>query len=159
MINFLRLIIVVGTLLIAGCGEKCCDHKTDTHTSTPGHTTETAKSNPEALAIKTITNKNDFEAIVLKSDKPVVVDFTAKWCGACQEMKPVYEELAAEFGNKYTFVSLDVDKAENVAQEYNIKGIPAFLLFNNGKEVNEANRMLGVVSKNDFKKNLEQSFK
>ena len=165
MINFLSLIVIVGSLLLAGCGEKCCDHKHDTHAhekteqatkpTEPAHTAH----NSETLAIKTIASKNDFEQLVLKSEKPVIVDFTAKWCGACQVMKPVFEELASELGSQYTFVSLDVDKAEDVSQEQNIIGIPAFLLFKNGKEVNTSNRMVGVVSKDEFKKNLEQSFK
>lgn len=151
MIHFLSLIAIAGTLLLAGCGDTCCDHKHDTHEKTQNSTKNTS-------VIKHISHKSEFEAI-LKSDKPVVVDFTAAWCGACQVMKPVFEEVASELGSQYTFVSLDVDKAEDVAQEQHIKGIPAFLLFKNGKEVNGDNRMVGVVSKEDFKKTVEESFK
>jgi len=148
MVNFLSLLVIAGAFLLASC-DKCCDHTKDTH----------AHEKQEKSGIKIITSEHEFEQLVLKSDKPVVVDFTAKWCGACQVMKPVFEELATELGNKYTFVSLDVDKAEAVANNHEIQGIPAFLLFKNGIEVNKNNRMVGVVSKEDFKNTIEQSFK
>jgi thioredoxin 1 len=80
-----------------------------------------------------VTDGN-FEAEVLKADKPVLVDFGATWCGPCKALAPVVDKLADETVGKYKIVKVDVDDAPGVAQKYGIRGVPAILVFKNGEK-------------------------
>jgi thioredoxin 1 len=80
-----------------------------------------------------VTDGN-FEAEVLKADKPVLVDFGATWCGPCKALAPVVDKLADETVGKYKIVKVDVDEAPGVAQKYGIRGVPAILVFKNGQK-------------------------
>ena len=77
--------------------------------------------------------KTNFEAEVLKSDKPVLVDFWASWCGPCRMLAPVLAEVAAEKGDKIKVGKVNVDEEPELAAKYGISGIPAMLLFKDGK--------------------------
>ena len=77
--------------------------------------------------------KTNFEAEVLKSDKPVLVDFWAPWCGPCRMLAPVLAEVAAEKGDKIKVGKVNVDENPELAAQYGISGIPALLLFKNGQ--------------------------
>ena len=79
--------------------------------------------------------KTNFEAEVLKSDKPVLVDFWAPWCGPCRMLAPVLAEVAAENGDKIKVGKVNVDENPELAAQYGISGIPAILLFKDGKVV------------------------
>ena len=91
----------------------------------------------------TLTSQN-FETEVLQSEKPVLVDFWATWCGPCMRQAPIVEEIAAE---GYTVGKVDVDQEPALAQQFRIMSIPTLLVFKNGKE---ANRVVGLTSKNDL---------
>lgn len=78
-----------------------------------------------------------FEAEVLKSDKPVLTDFWAAWCGPCKRIAPVLEEMAVEMGDKLKIAKVDVDENQGVMMQYNIMAIPTLLLFKNGKVVEQ----------------------
>jgi thioredoxin 1 len=86
--------------------------------------------------IKAVTDA-DFETEVLKSDKPVLVDFWADWCGPCHLVSPILEEINAEHGNKLTFVKMDVDENPLTPSKYEVTGIPALNVYRNGEVVRQ----------------------
>ena len=92
---------------------------------------------------------NNFEQEVLKSEKPVLVDFYADWCGPCQMMGPVIEEISEELDGKAKVGKINVDENPDVAVEYNVMSIPTLIIFKNGKEVK---RYVGVTSKEELLK-------
>ncbi|CAN3981880.1 thioredoxin [Kitasatospora purpeofusca] len=89
-----------------------------------------------AGATTTVTDAT-FDADVLKSDKPVLVDFWAEWCGPCRQVAPVLEEIAAEHGDKLTIAKLDVDANQQTAATYNVISIPTLILYKNGEPVKQ----------------------
>jgi thioredoxin len=84
-----------------------------------------------------------FEDLVLQSDKPVLADFWAPWCGPCRAMSPAVEAVAEKLANDATVVKVNVDDNPSVSSKYNIRGIPTLILFKDGKE---ANRLIGLSS-------------
>ena len=81
--------------------------------------------------IKHITDAS-FEADVLKSDKPVLVDLWAEWCGPCKAIAPILEEVAKEYDGKLQIARLDVDSNQAIPAKFGIRGIPTLILFKNG---------------------------
>ena len=92
-------------------------------------------------------NDTNFEQEVLKSEKPVLVDFFAVWCGPCRQMLPIADELSQEMADTVKIVKLDVDEAEQTAATYDIQAIPTMLLFKNGQKVAEHH---GACGKNEL---------
>jgi len=83
---------------------------------------------------QTFTDQN-FEEMVIKSDKPVLVDFWATWCGPCQMAGPVIDQLADDYKDDFVIGKLDVDKNQETASKYGVQSIPTVILFKNGQEV------------------------
>ena len=91
----------------------------------------------------TITD-DSFDAEVLQSDKPVIVDFWAAWCGPCKMITPILEEIAGEYADKLKVAKIDVDANNKTAGKYNIMSIPSLLFFKNGEMVDQ---VIGAIPK------------
>lgn len=92
-------------------------------------------------------NENNFEEEVLKSDKPVLIDFWASWCGPCRMMSPVIDEIAEEMKDEVKVCKINIDEEQNLAVKYNVMSIPTFIVFKNGTEVD---RSVGVQDKSEI---------
>lgn len=109
----------------------------------------------QSSQITLIKDQEQFNKEVLGAKKPSVVKFFATWCGACKTMAPIIEEIAQELQG-YTFFAIDVDKHRTIATEYDIDGIPALLLFKNGKLANKDKPIQGVMKKEALKNLITQ---
>ena len=89
-----------------------------------------------------------FEADVLRSSRPVLVDFWAEWCGPCKMIGPSLEELAKEYGEKVTIAKVNIDESPSVASRYNVRSIPALMVFKGGQV---AASRIGAMPKNKIK--------
>jgi thioredoxin 1 len=94
----------------------------------------------------------DFDAKILKSDRPVIVDFWAEWCGPCRMVAPTYEKLSDEFASKLAFAKMDVDENPRTPGGLGIQGIPTMIVFNKGKEVG---RIVGALPPTQLKSRIE----
>lgn len=96
---------------------------------------------------------SEFESTVLQSDKPVLVDFWAAWCGPCQAIGPTVEELADEYEGKVTVAKMNVDENPKTPGRYGIRAIPTLIVFNGGEV---AEQITGAVAKSQIVKALEK---
>jgi thioredoxin 1 len=91
-------------------------------------------------------NKDNFESVVLKNDKKVLVDFNASWCGPCKMLRPVLDQIA-ETNTNVEFVSINVDDEDELAEKYGVSAIPCLVLIDKGEEVK---RSVGLISRDEL---------
>ena len=101
-------------------------------------------------------NEENFDSVVMDSDKPVLVDFWAEWCGPCKMLTPTIEALAEEYKDTSSIVKINVDDSPAIATKYGIRSIPSILLFNNGDIVEQR---VGAVSKDELAGMLDKIIK
>jgi thioredoxin 1 len=101
-------------------------------------------------------NGDNLEKEVKESKTPVLLDFWAPWCGPCQMMGPVFEELSKDFEGKVKFAKVNTDEQQDIAGTFGISGIPCLVLTKEGKEVE---RIVGFMPKDDLKKKIEAMLK
>ncbi len=103
-----------------------------------------------------IVNDNSFEADVIQSDLPVLIDFWAPWCGPCRMVAPVVEALAKKYAGRLKVGKVNVDESPVVANRYGIRGIPTLMIFKDGKMVDQ---MVGVQPQSSLEAKVEQYLK
>jgi thioredoxin 1 len=97
--------------------------------------------------------QSTFSTQVLGSDKPVLVDFWAPWCGPCRMLSPVVEKVAGQLGDRISFVKLNTDENPQIAGDYQVSGIPCLILFKGGKAVD---RIVGFVPEQHIRQMLDK---
>ncbi len=101
-----------------------------------------------------VATDDNFEGEVLKSDKPVLIDFWAPWCGPCKAIGPIVEEVAAEYQGKIKVMKLNVDEAQKSAVAYGVRSIPTLMMFKNGKI---SDTLVGLVPKEKLETFINKS--
>jgi len=97
--------------------------------------------------------KHNFKQEIEDANKPIIIDAYATWCGPCQHMAPIFEELEQELGSKYAFVKLNIDESPDIAVSYKILSVPTFIFIKNNEVVG---REIGYMSKEDLHTKIEQ---
>ena len=98
------------------------------------------------LTIKNSKMSKSFENIV-KSEKPVLIDFFATWCGPCKSLAPILKQVKDSLGERITILKIDVDKNQELSSKYQVRGVPTMILFQNGKQLW---RQSGVLTKDEI---------
>ena len=109
------------------------------------------------MASNKLTNVNEanFDEQVLKSELPVLVDFSAVWCGPCRQIAPLVEQLASEYEGRVKVMTVDIDESPAIAQRYGIRGVPSLYMFKGGQVIAQ---QVGAVPKASIAAIIEKAF-
>ena len=105
------------------------------------------------MSVKSIKEK-EFESEVINSDKPVLIDFWAQWCGPCKEIAPILEEIADEMQDTIKVVKINIDENPNIPNKYGIQSIPTMIIFKKGQPISTK---IGAANKSEVKTWIETS--
>ena len=105
------------------------------------------------MSVKSIKEK-EFESEVINSDKPVLIDFWAQWCGPCKEIAPILEEIADEMQDIIKVVKINIDENPNIPNKYGIQSIPTMIIFKKGQPISTK---IGAANKSEVKTWIETS--
>jgi thioredoxin 1 len=105
------------------------------------------------MSVVTIAGVEDFNATILETDQPVLVDFWAPWCGPCKMVAPELEAVAEEYTGKAVVAKINVDEQQVLANQYNVMSIPTLLLFKDGKEIE---RIVGYRPRKDLMEAIDK---
>lgn len=103
--------------------------------------------------LKILKKMNDTFQNIINSDKPVLIDFFATWCGPCQILAPILKEVKESLGEKVSIIKIDVDKNQELAAKYQVRGVPTMMLFQKGQQLW---RQSGVLSKEEIVNTITQ---
>lgn len=99
--------------------------------------------------------KDNFEQEIKNEKKPIIIDVFASWCGPCQHMEPIFQELEQEMSSQYKFVKINVDESRDLSIQYGVTSIPTFIFIKNNEVKGKAT---GYMSNEDLKAKIEQTF-
>lgn len=125
-----------------------------TKNSTPQDTKKNQPANLKSSVVELTAESGP--SLIAHAPLILIVDFYTEWCGPCKAIKPIFEELATEFKNKYLFAKVNVDHCKELAQEFKIVSIPTIIIFSNGKVID---KITGMVSKETLLEKIEQALK
>jgi thioredoxin 1 len=101
-----------------------------------------------------MAKKRTFRELINQSDKPVLVDFYADWCGPCQTLSPIVQQVASSMGDRIRVIKVNVDKNQHAAMHYHIRGVPTLIIFYGGKEIW---RKAGLMTKRALTASVERA--
>ncbi len=110
-----------------------------------------AGATPGSTANVKLVNASQFESEIAQTNRPVVVDFFATWCGPCKKLSPLLDELAAPLTNQINFLKVDVDQSASLAERFGVQGVPTLVFLRNGREVD---RQVGLPPKDELRARL-----
>ena len=151
-LGLLSALALSAALLFTACDQSEADESTEPSPADASVSDKAVDAKPIAVDAK------NFEATVLKSDKLVLVDYWAEWCGPCKVVAPAVDEIAKDYGDRVVVAKLDVDVAGDIATKYGVRTLPTLMLFKDGKVVGTV-PMKGLPTKADIAAALEKHLK
>lgn len=143
---------LTAVLMIAACGNTNAKNDDKKNKSTKQETNTTAVKELNTTSFSTAVFDITKDELKYLGDKPAIVDFTAKWCGPCQRITPILEELAKEYEDEIVIYKVDIDKCQDLAQAFGISSIPAILYIPLDKD---PSMTVGARDKNKFKNEID----